>query len=155
MTLRELIRRVRSQTRDFTNSVFREQDIIDFINEGIDRFKQTIPELRGMRYLIAQNEKPILLPQQYCHLLAVYSTSRCFSQDENHYQGSTLMNEFEVKLAELKAQIENGDIVIVDPDSGLPITSNNIIDYVDLKPYWGVGVKKKSFDDDEGVEGVR
>ena len=31
----DLIRRVRSLTRDFSNAIFRESDIVDYINEGI------------------------------------------------------------------------------------------------------------------------
>ena len=31
----QIIQRVRAITRDFTNSIFREQDIIDFINEEL------------------------------------------------------------------------------------------------------------------------
>lgn len=133
----EIIQRVRALTRDFSNSIFREQDIIDFINEGINRFKQVIPELNGLERLLAQQQEPTLIPDQYHHLLAVYSASRCFGQDERHYQATTLMNEFEAKLDELKQAIENGDIQIIDPDTGESIVTENENDYVDLTPYWG------------------
>lgn len=132
----ELIRRVRSMTRDFSNSIFREQDIVDFLNEGIDRVVQILPKLKGMEYLLAQEQKVILMPREYQHILAVYATSRCFSQDEGHYQASTLMNEFEVKLDELKLAIENGDIVITDSDGNVIEDGDGTIDYVDLKAYW-------------------
>lgn len=145
-----IVTRVRSLTRDFSNSIFRETDIIDFINEGIDRIKQTIPELTNVPYLLTSTQKPILLPEQYHHLLAIYSTARCFSQDERHYQASTFMNEFEVKLEELRVGIENGQIII--RDSNGDIVSNDLpIDYVNLKPYWN---DNKNKDLDEGVEGV-
>lgn len=133
----EIIQRVRALTRDFSNSIFREQDIIDFINEGINRFKQVIPELNGLERLLAQQQEPTLIPDQYHHLLAVYSASRCFGQDERHYQATTLMNEFEAKLDELKQAIGNGDIQIIDPDTGESIVTENENDYVDLTPYWG------------------
>ena len=59
-------------------------------------------------------------------------------QDERHYQSTVLMNEFETKLDELKQAIENGDIVITDPKTGEEFVSTNEVDYVDLKPYWGI-----------------
>lgn len=143
MKLLELIRRVRTNTRDLTNSIFREQDIIDFINEGIERFQQIIPEFKGITKLIDKNETVKLIPKEYHHLLAVYSTSRCFAQDERHYQATTLMNEFEIKLDKLKEDIDNGIIEIVDED-GNPIESkNNEVDYVDLKPYWGIEIERE------------
>lgn len=147
----KIIQRVRTLTRDFTNSIFREQDIIDFINEGIGRFTQVIPELKGLKELHSNTAKPTLLPPAYRHLLAIYSASRCFGQDERHYQATTLMNEFEVKLEELKSNIESGAVVIIGED-GKPVVSDIMVDYVDLKPYWGT--KHGQFDDDEGVEGV-
>lgn len=138
MRLLELIRRVRTLTRDFTNSIFREQDILDFINEGIYRVKQIIPELEKLERLVEKEEEPKMLPKEYHHLLAVYSASRCFGQDERHYQATTLMNEFEIKMDKLKEDIENGIIKIIDPDTGEEIVSNaNDTDYVNLEAYWG------------------
>lgn len=146
----KLIQRVRILTRDLTGSIFREHDIVDFINEGINRFVQVIPELKDLEELNNNTDVPSLIPKQYQHLLAVYATSRCFGQDERHYQASNLMNEFEVKLDELKMNIENGTIAILDGDGN--VVENDIpIDYVDLKPYWGSGAV---VDFDEGVEGV-
>lgn len=136
MNRTQIVQKVRALTRDFSNSIFREQDIIDFINEGIDRCKQIIPELRTMTHLLTSQQEIKLLPPQYHHLLAVYSTSRCFGQDERHYQASTHMNEFEAKMDELKTAIANGEIIIID-DSGNAIEIDVDVDYVDLKPYWG------------------
>ena len=144
-----IVSRVRSLTRDFSNSIFREQDIIDFINEAIDRIKQAIPELVKMEYLLSNAQIPNLLPEQYHHLLSIYATARCFGQDERHYQSSTHMNEFEVKLEELRTSIENGEITIVDSE-GNSINSDLTVDYVDMKPYWN----ERSIDIDNGVEGV-
>lgn len=124
-----LIRRVRSLTRDLTNSVFREVDIIDFINEGIDRFIQIIPELKNLIHLDSQQEEPSLIPKEYQHLLAIYASSRCFFQDEQHHQATVLMNEFETKLNKLKSDIENGQIVIKDEDGNI-IESDNEMDAV-------------------------
>lgn len=149
MQLHELDRRVRSLTRDLIKTIFREQDVYDFINEGIDRVKHQIPELADMKYLVAKQEEVKLLPKQYHHLLAVYATARCFSQDERHYQATTHMNEFETKLDELRTAIESGEVVIKD-EEGEKIETGLGIEYVDLDAYWG----SKTSDFDEGVEGV-
>lgn len=150
----QIVQRVRALTRDFTNSIFRENDIVDFLNEGINRFKQIIPELKELPELLSKSQIPFLIPEQYRHLLAVYAAARCFGQDERHYQASTLMNEFEVKLNELKEKIENGEIQIVDAD-GQAVENDIPVDYVNMRPYWhehsGVFNLK---DIDEGVEGV-
>lgn len=146
----QIIQRVRALTRDFSNSIFREQDIIDFINEAIDRLRQAIPELQDMVHLLAQAQEPVLLPSQYHHLLAIYATARCFGQDERHYQSSTNMNEFETKVEELKSAIESGQIVIKD-GSGNAVSNDINVDYVDLNPYWNESVQT---DFDDGVEGV-
>ena len=156
MTLLQLIQRVRALTRDLTNSIFREQDIVDFINEGINRFKQSIPELGVMPPLVALQEKTKILPNHYHHLLAVYATARCFAQDERHYQATTYMNEFEVKLEQLKSAIEAGEVVIVD-ENGDEVIADIKVDYVNLRPYHitsGEGQIFRDYDEDEGVEGV-
>lgn len=145
----KLEQRVRGLTRDFTNSIFRQSDIIDFINEGIDRFKQVIPEFGGLEYLMTNSAEPTLIPSQYHALLASYSTSRCFGQDERHYQATTFMNEFEQKLDELKSKIESGEIVIKDSDGNAIIVDNDT-DYVDLSAYY----TSYNTDVDLGVEGV-
>lgn len=129
MNRTQLITRVRAFTRDFSNSIFREVDIIDFINEGIDRFKEVVPELSDMNHLTENAHFPLYLPKQYHVLLAIYSAARCFGQDERHYQATTFMNEFETKLEELRNKIENGDIVIID-DQGETISAFATTDYV-------------------------
>ena len=137
MTRLDLIQRVRAITRDLSNSIFREQDIVAFINEGIDRFKQYIPELINMGYLYENTAIPQYLPTQYHQLLAVYCCSRCFSQDERHYQATTMMNEFETKLEELKAAIDGGTVTVIDPTTGVAVETENQVDQVTLEPYWG------------------
>lgn len=124
-------------TRDFSNSIFREQDIIDFINEGVSRFKQVIPELSGVERLLANQQEVNLIPEPYQHLLAIYSASRCFSQDENHYQGVAYMNEFEHKLSMLKEAIDNGEVIIKDSDGNRVNKEQSETDYVVLDAYWG------------------
>lgn len=156
MTLLQLVQRVRAITRDLTNSIFREQDIRDFINEGVHRFQQRIPELRNMEELVALQEGIKTLPKPYHHLLSVYAISRCFAQDERHYQASTYMNEFEVKVEELKSAIEAGEVIIVD-ENGDEIVADTAVDYVNLRPYHITEREDRPhsfYDVDEGVEGV-
>lgn len=147
----DLIVRVRSLTRDFSNSIFRESDIVDYINEGINRIRQVIPELSGLSELTDNAQSPDLLPEQYHHLLALYSASRCFGQDERHYQASNFMNEFETKLDEMKVSIEEGRIKIIDPQTNQPINSTYEPDYV-VDNYFKT---TKLTDFDDGVEGVK
>lgn len=149
MNLNDLKVLVRSYTRDFTNSIFRDADVVLYINEGINRCRQVIPELKGMAKLTVLTQEVNLLPDEYHHLIAVYSASRCYAQDERHYQASTLMNEFETKMDELKQYILNGDVIILD-GNGDAVESSNAIDYVDLSAYWESTVS----DLDLGVEGV-
>lgn len=150
MNRNDLVSRVRSFTRDLSNSIFRQQDIEAYINEGIDRFRQFIPELMNMTYLFNANSIPNLLPEQYHYLLAVYATSRCFSQDENYYQATTFMNEFETKLDELKSKIESGEVVIRD-ENGKVVVSDIDTDSV-TNVYFKMRKGRKDLD--FGVEGV-
>jgi len=150
----DLIARVRANTRDFSNSIFREQDIIDYINEGVMRFKQIIPELNGLSDLLVQSQEPNLIPKEYHHLIALYASSRCFSQDERYYQATTLMNEFEVKLGEFKDKVESGEVVITDPITGVAVTlTDNPIDYVDVSYFDENGDPVELSDGVEEVQG--
>jgi hypothetical protein len=109
--------------------LFKETDLVSYINEGIDRIGQIIPDLALMSYLTKGEDVPLYLPKAYHHLLAVYGTARAMEQDERHYQGSTFMNEFEVKLHELKDKIDSGDIVLVD-EYGDVISTSKKPEYV-------------------------
>lgn len=117
-------------TRDFSGSVFRDVDVHMYLNEGIDRFKQLIPELETMQHLAQNEDIPVMIPNQYQHLLALYSTSRCFFQDDRHYQSGTYMNEFESKLQEFQSKVESGDIEIIDPTTGEPVYIDSNDEYV-------------------------
>jgi hypothetical protein len=128
MTLAQLINRVRSITRDFNGSIFREQDIIDFINEGIDRIK-SIPQFVPMSYPIQKTDNITYLPNQYHSLLSVYACSRCFFQDGQSYNAGTTMNEFESKLDELNGKIASGEVIIKD-EKGVPVVSDYTNDFV-------------------------
>lgn len=115
-----------------------------FLNEGIERFKQYIPEFSDMELLILDEDEPILLPEPYQHLIALYAAARCFDQDERHYQATTHMNEFEVKLDELKTRIEIGEIKI---DVSVNLENDYVVDNY-------FSSNKSLVDKDDGVEGV-
>lgn len=148
----DLILRVRSITRDFSNSIFRESDIIAFLNEGIDRITQVIPEMTELVYLDFNSDEPKMLPKSYHNLLALYASSRCFSQDERHYQGTNLMNEFESKLDDLKNDVEIGRVKIALSD-GTTITTGNPNDFV-VDDYYDASGDEYDDDVDTGVDGV-
>ena len=118
MTLKEMIDRVRAYTRDTTGSLFTQEDIVAFVNEAIDRTRR-YKKLSKMEYLINLYDEPIYLPEQYHHLLALYATSRCFTQDEQLTQAQQFMNEYEFKTSEMEQLIENGELEITPPDSDL------------------------------------
>lgn len=147
----QLIERVRSLTRDLSNAIFREVDIVNYLNEGIERFQQSVPEFASLNHLNVSTDAPTLIPRQYHHLLALYSASRCFGQDERHYQASNFMNEFETKLDELKSAIESGEIAITDPDTGGVVLRVNPTGYV-VDSYFNT--RRRDIDFDNGAEGV-
>ena len=124
LTLNELIQKVRRYTRDTTGSLFTQEDIADFCNEGIERMKQVVVVFKDVPLLKSNSDEVIIIPEHYQHLIAVYGASRCFSQDEQQYQASTYMNEFESKMDELLKKITNGEIQIFDKDGNV-IDSNN------------------------------
>lgn len=150
----DLRKKVRSLARDFNETIFRQTDITLFLNEGIDRFVQVLPELSNIPYLVADEDAVEIIPREYVHLLCNYCVSRLFSQDERHYEASTFMNEFEVKLSEFHEKVLNGEIILIDPASGEQIETNLPVDYVVDNYYFGTG-EFDSEDIDEGVEGVK
>ena len=121
MTLKTLIDRVRQYTRDTTGSLFTQEDIIAFINEGIDRTKR-YKYFKDMVYLENLSDEPILLPSEYHHLLAIYGASRCFTQDEQNYLAQQFMNEYEYKTSEMEQLINDGELIIegYDENSNKP-----------------------------------
>ena len=128
MTLNDLVTRVRSYTRDTTGTLFELSDIENFINEGIDKLRQ-IKSLETMATLTNDEQSVDLLPQQYHYCLAVYSASRCFSQDEQHYLAQTFAEEFNGLYDLIELGIKEGTIVIAD-DGGNVINDNVSMDAV-------------------------
>ena len=128
MTLNDLVTRVRSYTRDTTGTLFELSDIENFINEGIDKLKQ-IKALETMATLTSDEQSVDLLPPQYHYCLAVYSASRCFSQDEQHYLAQVFAEEFNGLYDLIELGIKEGTIVIVDA-SGNVLNDNISLDGV-------------------------
>ena len=128
MTLNDLVTRVRSYTRDTTGTLFELSDIENFINEGIDKLRQ-IKSLETMANLTNDEQSVDLLPPQYHYCLAVYSASRCFSQDEQHYLAQTFAEEFNGLYDLIELGIKEGTIVIAD-DGGNPINNDISMDGV-------------------------
>ena len=128
MTLNDLVTRVRSYTRDTTGTLFELSDIENFINEGIDKLRQ-IKSLETMATLTNDEQSVDLLPPQYHYCLAVYSASRCFSQDEQHYLAQTFAEEFNGLYDLIELGIKEGTIVISD-DGGNPINNDISMDGV-------------------------
>lgn len=125
----DLILRTRSLVRDLSNSFFRESDVIDYLNEGIERIGQVLPELADTPLLLNRTQDLTRIPKPYHHILSLYAAARLCSQDERHYQAGTFMNEFETKLATLVQDVMNGDVVICD-ENGNVIEPFQNIDHV-------------------------
>ena len=124
MTLGDLIKRVRSYTRDTTGTLFEYSDVKDFINEGIDRLRQ-IKALEGMIYLSTETDEPKFLTSQYHYALAIYSASRCYTQDEQTSFAETFMREFEGLFSLIELGIKEGTIIIVDGDGNTVVSETD------------------------------
>ncbi len=113
MNLSQLVLRVRSNVNDLNENIFKKAMIDNYINEGVDRMRNSM-YFKDMIYLTNSADVPIILPSQFHHLLAVYATSKCHESDERHFQSGTRMNEFEDKFLQLISAIENGEVVLYD-----------------------------------------
>lgn len=126
----DLTLRARSLLRDTGNTLFREVDVVNYLNEGIERIGQVIPELTNMNLLDTSMAEVEYLPKSWQHIIALYGAARLATQDERHYQAGVFMNEFELKLELLREQFQNGEVTFIDPLTKLPIIPGYIDDYV-------------------------
>jgi hypothetical protein len=126
----QLVTRVRSLTRDFSGTTFRLEDVLDFLNEGIDRLRQLFPVFENMMFLDNDSDEPTLLPVPYHSVLALFATARLFAQDDRAYQATTFMNEFELKVDELRVGIDEGRFIIKDLN-GIALDNGNGAFYVE------------------------
>lgn len=116
MTKEELILRTRRYIRDVKSTRFEDEDIQDYINEGVDRLRSNI-YLTNLPYVVGE---VLVLPQQYHYILSLYAASRCFGIDHDFYQEEQKRNEFENMFLELVIKIENGEVDL-DNDYTYPI----------------------------------
>lgn len=150
-SLRLLREKVRVHGRDFNNTIFRQSDIDLFINEGIDRIIQIMPQLSNIPYLVNDNDIVQIIPREYTHMLSVYSVGRLMAQDERHYEATNFMNEFEAKLEELREKVLTGEVMLIDPETGQPIDISLSNDSVTNNYYYDSSL---SYDVDNGVGGL-
>jgi hypothetical protein len=125
----DLVQRTQSNLRDFGLTAFREIDVVRYINEGIERVIQIVPQFDDMVELTYDTQSPIVLPKAYHHLLSVYASARLFAQDDRFHQSATLMNEFEIKMAGMYEDLMSGDLIAYDVD-GNEIDFSRPPDYV-------------------------
>lgn len=129
MTFQELINLTKVYTRDTDSRIFSDEDIKMFINQGIDRIKQySIFETMG--YLKLNSDVPELLPSMYHYILALFSASRLFDNDERFYEGAEKRNEFEQTFADMIERIESGELIIKDIEGNIIENNTYVSDYV-------------------------
>ena len=113
MTFKELIDMTRFYTRDSNGFMFSDTNIKLFINQGIDRIKQ-FKLFSGLSHLDSLGDIPQILPQEYHYMLALFSASRLFDNDERFYEATQKRNEFEQLFEEMISEINAGNIIIKD-----------------------------------------
>ena len=132
MTLSDILKLSKLHTRDTDSALFSNTMCTIYLNEGIDRMRQYKP-LSGMKHLNNQDDEPIILPDSWHYLLALWVSSRCFDFDERFYEATEKRDEFENAFAQFRADVECGTITLVDGD-GNPIDLSTdgdcIIDHV-------------------------
>lgn len=129
MKLSLMLQRAGRLLRDESNTIYPKVFLIENINEAIDRTKQLVPEVKDMIWLEGNDDVPLYLPDIFHHLLYVYAISRCYEIDEQHYQASKYMNEYESKIQNLIEGIADGSITIKD-GTGTAVTIDVKQDFV-------------------------
>lgn len=129
MKLRDLVYMTRQYCRDNNNYVFTDTQIKLFLNQAIDRIKQ-YKVFKGMKHLELDEDEPLLLPEEYHYMLALFSASRCYDIDERFYEGVEKRNEFESLLEELISEIQSGNLEITDGDGNVVEDGSIYIDYI-------------------------
>lgn len=89
MTLQELIDMTRFYVRDSNGLMFKEEHIIIFLNQAIDRIKQTNKIFKFLRHMVPVKnadgkyiDTVVVLPQEFHYMLALFAAHRCFDNDE-------------------------------------------------------------------------
>ena len=149
MTLSDLIAMARVYARDNNAFMFKDSIITMFINQAIDRIKQ-YKVFADMPYLESSNDEVVYLPRPYHYLLALFAAARCYDTDERFYEGTEKRNEFEFYLDNLIADIESGNVVILDGSGVIVENTTTYIDYV-TDEYFAASA---DVDIDEGIVGL-
>lgn len=129
MTLQELRDMTRAYSRDTNSFMFTNAMVDMFINQAIDRLKQE-PIFVGMKRLRDSIDSPILLPEHYHYMIALFAASRCLEFDERFYEATERRNEFESLFTSLVSEIEAGNLVITDAEGNVVDNTATYIDYV-------------------------
>lgn len=151
MQLSDLVYMTRMYTRDNNSYVFSDTMIKIFINQAIDRIKHYKVFL-NMPYLADSTDEPKYLPPQYHYMLAIFAASRCFDHDERHYEGVEKRNEFEQLFADMIAEIQSGNLDIVDGDGNLVEDGTTYIEYVQDE-YFDFNDREEILDDSDVTNG--
>jgi len=129
MNLQELRKQARVLSRDSGKYMFTDTMINGFINEGIDRLKQTIV-FHDMEHLDADADEPDILPAAYHYILALYASARCMEYDERHYEAMDRRNEFETLLSQLISDIEASRVEDEEAEEETYLTNKTYADVV-------------------------
>lgn len=138
MNLKDLISLTKLYVRDKNGYMFTSDECKLFINQGIDRLLQH-PIFKGMVHLEVPEDIPIILPEQYHYILALFASSRLYDIDERFFEGTQKRNEFEQLFNDLVNQVEDGMLELKDGD-GNPLNISDMYewfqDYV-VDEYYG------------------
>ncbi|MDD3414886.1 MAG: hypothetical protein PHY47_12910 [Lachnospiraceae bacterium] len=106
-TLLNAITETRRHLNDSTESVWTDNDISEFINEGLMIIKATIPEyFTDLEEAISKTDI-IIIDNLYKKLPCLFAAARCFEQDEQNYRAVQKMNEFESRKMDMETYIRN------------------------------------------------
>lgn len=95
----------------------------DLCVRAIDRIKQRVPQLRGMVYLDADTDIPILLPEEWHEIISIFIQKDALEFDDRYYDAKIANNEFEQRLDSLKGLIASGELIITDSEGNEVLVS--------------------------------
>lgn len=126
MNLKELVDMTKLYTRDSKGYMFSSANVKIFINQAIDRMKQSTI-FKEMKHLDEDSAVPSVLPEHYHYLLALFASSRLYDMDERFFEGTQKRNEFEQSFHDLISDIEIG----IEKIDGLDTSDIDVgLDYV-------------------------
>jgi hypothetical protein len=108
-TLANAITATRRHLKDTTENVWTDADITAFVNEAILVIKDSVPEYFTDLDEVTNTTDEIDIDSRYTYLIPLFSSSRCFDQDEQFYRATKQMNEFEARLETATEKIYMSD----------------------------------------------